>query len=78
MNIEEAAEAMVPLIMDMAENEDNPKADKGHLIYMAYCIIDGKVVGEKAHRWLGYIQGVMVCRYETTVEEMKQLNKASK
>ena len=49
--------------------------DREHLFWMLDQIDEGKVYGEKAHRWIGYIQGVLVSRHVTTVEEMKEMNR---
>lgn len=45
-----------------------------HLWEMCDKIQDGRVEGEKAHRWLGYIQGVLVSHQVGTLEEMKLMN----
>ena len=37
-------------------------------------IESGEVTGEKAHRWLGYLQGVLVATGGTSLEEMKMVN----
>lgn len=51
------------------------KTDHSHLMWMLEQIEEEKVTGEKAHRWIGYIQGVLVACEVTTVEEMKALNR---
>lgn len=37
--------------------DSHPEHGKDHLIEMVNKIIHGEVTGDKAHRWLGYIQG---------------------
>lgn len=49
-------------------------AGSHHLFDMVIEIESGRVSGEKGHRWLGYIQGVLVARGLTTVEAMKRMN----
>lgn len=60
-------------------NEDGSKnyASRGHIAYMIIKILSGGVEGEKAHRWLGYIQGVLVARGFASLDEMKEVNKSS-
>jgi hypothetical protein len=33
-----------------------------------------RIEGEKAHRWLGYAQGILVQRRAATLEQMKEVN----
>ena len=49
--------------------------NKQHLLLMICKIEDEEVSGEKAHRWIGYIQGVIVSHFGATLEEIKELNK---
>ncbi len=56
------------------KDENNP-THLGHLGYMAEAAVgdlipDGKI--EKAMRWLGYIQGCMVCKNQFTLDEVKR------
>ncbi len=46
-----------------------------HLLWMLEQIEYGEVTGEKAHRWIGYIQGVLVAMHVATVGEMRDLNR---
>jgi len=48
-----------------------------HLFDMVMAIQVGKVSGEKGHRWLGYIQGVLVARGVATLDQMKAMNLAA-
>lgn len=50
------------------------KTSKAHLIYMNRRIQAEEVTGEKAHRWLGWMQA---CAHITGVphEELQQINK---
>lgn len=49
--------------------------DGNHAAWMLHEIIDGNVEGEKAHRWLGYAQALLVVADELSLEECKMLNK---
>lgn len=46
-----------------------------HLFDMIAAIENKEVTGEKAHRWLGWIQGVVCCRGGASLDEMKEVNK---
>jgi len=56
-------------------DRDKHYINKMHLLWMCDQITSGQVTGPKAHRWIGYIQGVLVCRGNYTLEEIKDLNK---
>ena len=75
MDIKIAAKNMLDFI-DMADlPEYDPAFGRTHLYYMAYSIVDGQITGEKAHRWLGWIQGCLCMSGCVSLEEMKQNNK---
>ncbi len=48
---------------------------RAHLQGMLMKIMCDDVTGEKAHRWLGYVQGVVALREGATLEELKDLNR---
>lgn len=79
MDIKIAAESMRELVnrfqdqSDMADS-DYSKASNAHLNDMIDKIISGEVAGEKAHRWLGWIQGCVYCTGVAMLEEMKEIN----
>ena len=76
MNIIESAKLMKPLIIKSVSIADgNDATSIEHLYDMIIAIESGEVAGEKAHRWLGWIQGVVCCRGGATLEEMKEINK---
>jgi len=56
----------------------NAEYGKNHLHEMVNKIICEEVSGEKAHRWLGYIQCAVVIGGSATLEQVKQINKGSK
>ncbi len=49
-----------------------------HALWMLGGIAEGYVRGEKAHRWLGYAQALLVILDVTTLEIMKQRNRSAK
>lgn len=56
-------------------NDPVPDSCSGnHLHKMLSKICDGEITGEKAHRWLGWVQGVMTCRGMVTLEQCKAIN----
>lgn len=48
-----------------------------HLRWMCEQIMYGEITDEKAHRWIGYIQGMGVAFSLWTLEEMKELNRSA-
>lgn len=56
----------------------NPDASREHLHAMLDKLESGEVSGDKAHRWLGYIQGVLVATRNGTVRDFGGVNKRSK
>jgi len=79
MKVDVAAEGLQMYIdtAKLSEVELGDKTSKPHLRYMIWEIIEGRVTGRKAHRWLGYVQGVLVHAGRVTVEQMKKLNLGS-
>ena len=58
---------------------DNEVADHHgrypHLLWMCDEILNGNVTDEKAHRWLGFIQGVLWDDCAYTISQMKDHNR---
>jgi hypothetical protein len=78
MDIKLAAQAMRPLLARCTKEVEGGDATAlHHLIDMIDKIEAGEVSGEKAHRWLGWIQGVVCCRGGATLDEMKAVNFAA-
>jgi hypothetical protein len=86
MDVKVAAEKLIPIVnrqtgpivsdgFGNTESPFFPKGGKKHLTYMCESIISGEVVGEKAHRWIGWLQGCLYMNGLTTLDEMKELNK---
>ena len=78
MNLIKSAESMHPFIERLKVLSSSVYGDNStsieHLEEMLMAIETGMIDGEKAHRWLGWIQGVVVCRGGATLEEMKKVN----
>lgn len=82
MDIKLAATAMRPFV-ERAANQLGKMSFGGdatsisHLRDMIEKIESGEVADEKAHRWLGWIQGVTCCYGGATLDEMKLVNFAA-
>lgn len=50
----------------------------GHAMWMLRGIAEGYIQHGKAHRWLGYAQGLLVTHGEISLEDAKRLNKEAK
>jgi hypothetical protein len=46
-----------------------PKTEHTHLTWMIGQLLSGAVTGDKAHRWLGFIQGVLAARGFLNVDD---------
>lgn len=46
-----------------------------HMVFMLQALVSGDIMGEKAHRWIGYAQCLAVMLGLGTLEQMKQINK---
>lgn len=78
MDIKKAATAMRPFLEKCTDETQGGDATSiSHLVYMIEKIESGEVSDEKAHRWLGWIQGVVCCGGGATLEEMKAINFAA-
>ncbi|RVL37967.1 hypothetical protein [Sinorhizobium meliloti] len=60
-------DGMLAEITSKVECCDVPGTDACHLRWMLANIKSG-FAGEKSHRWLGFVQGVMIARGITTVQ----------
>lgn len=52
---------------------ENPTG-RSHLIDMCKRIESGEITGEKAHRWLGWVQGALCTQGAGTLAEFKDIN----
>lgn len=48
-----------------------------HLLDMCIAILNNEVIEDKAHRWLGWIQGCICMSGDVTLEELKEINKGA-
>jgi len=63
-------------LVDKSELPDkHDEYGKDHLKYMLDKLMVGEVFGEKAHRWIGWVQGCICVGKGATLEEMKLINK---
>lgn len=46
-----------------------------HCIDMCDMIMDGHIIDEKAHRWIGWLQACLCVNGFATLEELKAINK---
>ena len=77
----QAAVAEMRAYVENATNLDPwPESDhsKEHLTDCLDKIESGEVEGDKAHRWLGWVQGVLGARGNGSVKEFGEVNKRSK
>lgn len=75
MDVISVAEAMFDIV-DGTDFYGVPECcSKKHLNEMLTKIVLQKVTGEKAHRWIGYIQGAIAMQEGATLEELKNLNR---
>ncbi len=62
----------------LTQGRRNPEATGvAHAIWMLEGIADGYIQHDKAHRWLGYAQALVICDKLLSLEEMKEINKGS-
>ena len=77
MNIQKAAELMLGRV-DSSKywiSRDQQGRTVGHAMWMLTGIIEGYIQHEKAHRWLGYAQGILVNEGCETLGSVKHANK---
>lgn len=54
---------------------DNLGKTPDHALWMLQGIVSGYIQHEKAHRWLGYAQGILVVHGNITLADAKSINK---
>jgi hypothetical protein len=77
MNVKTAADNMWLLVQNSNLPEDHEGYGKNHLRAMLAMLVSGEIVNEKAHRWLGYIQGCVCMGEGGTLEDIKKINKVA-
>ncbi len=75
MNPIDVALDMIVLIKKSELPEHHFEYGKDHLLEMIEKIKRGSVSGNKAHRWVGWIQGCVCMGKGSTLEQMKYINK---
>ncbi len=75
MNPINVATPMISLILLSELPEYHPEYGKDHLLEMVRKIERGDVSDEKAHRWIGWIQGCVCMGRGATLDQMKCINK---
>ena len=75
MNIKTVAKNTNKLVAEISMPLSPESVSKKHVMWMLGEIENGNVVGEKAHRWLGWAQAAAVSRGDATLEEMKMINR---
>ena len=79
MEIKDAAAEMLKLVINApswVETKDTQRngLTRLHVAMLLRKIMDGAVIGEKAHRWLGWAQAAHVMCGGGTLEQMKNVN----
>ena len=75
MNTQKAAEDMfLSVRSSLKPTRDHEGKSAGHALWMLRGIILGYVQHEKAHRWLGYAQGILVLQGLVTLRAAKEIN----
>jgi hypothetical protein len=74
MDVRKAAKETAKLIKRIDLSTHDPEYGKLHLLHMSDQVISGEVTGEKAHRWLGWIQACVCVGNGANLEELKEIN----
>ncbi len=74
MDVIKVANKTLSLVEKSYLIEDHPEYGKNHLRWMIEEITQDRIAGEKAHRWIGWIQGVVCIGGGATLEELKKIN----
>ena len=77
MDTKIAARMLWELVSESKLPIEHEEYGKDHLKYMILKMVSGEITGEKAHRWLGWIQGCVCTGGGATLEEMKKINKTA-
>ena len=76
MNLERAAELTLEAVFKQPCSARRSETGEGanHACWMLEGIREGYIQHEKAHRWLGYAQGLLVSHGMLTLDEAKSIN----
>ena len=75
MDTKIAADNMWALVDRSELPDEHDEYGKNHLRAMLSMLAAGEITGEKAHRWLGWIQGCLCVGKGGTLEDFKAINK---
>lgn len=76
MNVKIASYHMIKVINKAKLPREPDDCSKEHLYAMCDKIINEEVIDQKAHRWLGYIQGCC-CSFGIPLAKLKEINHIS-
>ena len=65
-------------ILDVEPEKDPDGTEMSHAAWMLQGIAQGYIQHEKAHRWLGYAQAILVIQGPFTLEGMKTANREAR
>ena len=74
MNIQKVAQTLLDDVGFTAKRDEHGRTVE-HALWMLLGIASGYIQNEKAHRWLGYAQGILVHTDIVTLSDMKDANK---
>jgi len=75
MDVRKAACSLINALESEVEaKRDDEGKGLSHAAWMLEGIEKGYIQHEKAHRWLGYIQGLMVTNGVVTLKDVKSIN----
>ncbi len=70
------------MTIDAADVEEDIKpcrseygSTSSHALWMLYGILEGYIKHEKAHRWLGYAQAILVCNEHLSLTDCMTINR---
>ena len=75
MDVKVAADNLWGLIQNSNLPDEHDEYGKNHLRTMLAMLVAGEITGEKAHRWLGWVQGCICVGNGASLETMKRINK---
>ena len=75
MDIQLAAERTLEMVEPEGPSRDDDGRTVAHAIWMLQGIVEGYIQYEKAHRWLGYAQAILVVAGRAELGQMKHANR---
>jgi hypothetical protein len=77
MDTKIAARMLWELVDESNLPAEHTEFGKDHLKYMILKIVNGEITDEKAHRWIGWIQGCICTGGGADLETLKKINKTA-